>query len=343
MNNIFIGDISVLLKSFFLDKKHSSIYVLVDENTYKYCYPLIEKELPFHECIHISSGEKHKNLATCEHVWSVLTEKQADRNALLINLGGGVITDMGGFCAVTYKRGIDFINIPTTLLGMIDASIGGKIGVDYNDYKNQLGYFQEPKCILIDKLFLKTLEKRQFISGIAEMLKHALISSMDVEKIVEAKELELLTDELIRDSINFKKQVVDQDFYESHYRKILNFGHTIGHAVESHFLKSKDSLLHGEAVFIGMICELYLSHKLAGFSMDMLTSTVEKITSIYSFRHFEELEIAHISSLSSQDKKNQENLIKAVLLEGLGSPKIDVIITQKEIEESLRYYNSIVK
>lgn len=343
MNNIFIGDITELLKSFFSDKLYSSIFVIVDENTIEHCYPIVQNELPQHSTIQIPSGEKHKNLETCSKVWSALTKVNADRNTLCINLGGGVITDMGGFCATTYKRGVDFINIPTTLLGMVDASIGGKLGVDFNEYKNQLGYFKEPKAVLVDKVFLNTLDQRQMTSGLAEMAKHTLISDLELDKIIEAKNILSLTDGLIRDSINFKKSVVEQDFFEDHYRKILNFGHTIGHCVESFFLTTSFPLLHGEAVIIGMVCETYLSHIKTLLPVETLNDIVEKLNSIFLFRTFDSEEILSISKFAIQDKKNSKMQVRSVLIESIGSPKIDVIISQEEIIDSLNFYNSLQK
>lgn len=343
MNNVFIGDINILLDFFFADKKYSSVYVLVDENTVKHCYPIIKNNLPTHNVIEIQSGENHKNLDTCSLVWKSFTDSNSDRKSLLVNLGGGVITDLGGFCASAYKRGIDFINIPTTLLAMVDASIGGKVGIDFNGYKNQLGFFEEANAILVDKQFLTTLEDRQVKSGLAEMIKHALISDLELDKIVEANNVKLLTDSLIRDSINFKKSVVEQDFYEDHYRKILNFGHTIGHCVESYFLNTSTPLLHGEAIIIGMICEAYLSYKKTSFPKEVLSTIVDKLNTIFKFNNIDNDEIKLISQFALQDKKNSEMQIKCVLLESIGHPKIDVVITEKELIESLEFYNSLQK
>lgn len=343
MNNVFIGDINTLLDTFYVDKKYSSIFVLVDENTKKHCYGIVKDNIPKHTVIEIESGEQNKNLTTCTNVWDTITKSNSDRKALLINLGGGVITDLGGFCASAYKRGIEFINIPTTLLGMVDASIGGKVGVDFNGYKNQLGFFEEANAILVDKQFLTTLEDRQVKSGLAEMIKHALISDLDLEKIIEANNVNLLTDGLIRDSINFKKSVVEQDFFEDHYRKILNFGHTIGHCIESFFLKTTTPLLHGEAIIIGMICESYLSYKKTSLSVKTLNIITDELNSIFSFKTFDNEEIVGISKFAIQDKKNSEMQVKSVLIESIGSPKIDVIITQEEIENALQFYNSIQK
>ena len=339
MNNVFIGDINIILESFLANNSYSSTFVLVDENTLEHCYPKIENLLPEHQIIQIKSGEQHKNLTTCEQVWSAFTDANSDRKSLLINLGGGVITDLGGFCASAYKRGIDFINIPTTLLGMVDASIGGKVGIDFNEYKNQLGFFEEAEAILVDKSFLSTLENRQIVSGYAEMIKHSLISNLDFDKIIDSTK-SILTDELIRDSINFKNSVVEQDFYEEHYRKILNFGHTVGHCVESYFLSTKTPLLHGEAIIIGMICESYLSKEKTSLDKDSLSKIVESLNEVFSFREVEKDEIEAISKFAHQDKKNSNSNIKSVLLESIGSPKIDVAITENDIAKSLGFYNS---
>lgn len=342
MNNIFIGDISVLLHSFFEQKKYTSIFVLVDENTKKHCYKLVKESIPNHYYIEITSGEQHKNIQTCNLVWEYLTNYEADRKSLLINLGGGVITDLGGFCAATYKRGIDFINIPTTLLSMIDASIGGKLGVDFSGFKNQLGYFKEPNAIFIDKTFLKTLENRQIKNGYAEMIKHGLISDLNLNHLFNSVFNNSLTDEQIRDSVQFKKSIVEQDFYEQHYRKILNFGHTVGHAIESYFLTTKTPLLHGESIYIGMVCELYLSNLKLNLCQNFIDEKVKKIVQIFSFKMFTNDEIDLISSFASQDKKNKSKQIMAVLIEAKNAPKIDVELTQNDIKKSLQFYNTLL-
>ena len=232
---------------------YSRIFLLVDENTRAHCLPIFEKKYKHRidAILEIPSGEENKNINTCQKVWQALSNNNGDRKSLLINLGGGVLTDLGGFVASTFKRGIDFINIPTTLLSMVDASIGGKTGIDLGPLKNQIGVINQPQMVLIFPEFLKTVEERQIKSGYAEMLKHGLIK--DLEYWSQLKETpDYTVPHFIQKSIALKNEVVMQDPTEQGLRKILNFGHTLGHAIESYFLEdpSKKTLLHGEAIAI---------------------------------------------------------------------------------------------
>ena len=247
---------------------YSKIFILVDENTSQYCLPHLLNNLATEieiEIIELEVGEIHKNIATCTEVWGALSDLGGDRKSILINLGGGVISDLGGFVACTFKRGIDFINIPTTLLSMVDASIGGKNGVDLGNLKNQIGIIREPKAVIVDTQFLSTLPQNEMRSGLAEMLKHGLI--FDKKYWDKFKDLKSLNtdnlNELIHQSIEIKNEIVCEDLTENGIRKSLNFGHTLGHAIESYFLEndSKTSLLHGEAIAVGMILESFISRE----------------------------------------------------------------------------------
>jgi 3-dehydroquinate synthase len=254
------------LTNYIEQNNYSTIFILTDTHSNEYCLP---KFLPFLatektiEIIEIEYGESEKNINTCVEIWSILTEIGADRKSLLLNIGGGVITDIGGFVASTFKRGIDFINIPTTLLAMVDASIGGKNGVDLGNLKNQIGVINSPKMVLVDTVYLNTLPQNEMRSGLAEMLKHGLIA--DANYWGEFKDLSQSDfadfDVLIHRSIEIKNEIVTQDSTENGIRKALNFGHTLGHAIESYFLENenKNSLLHGEAIAVGMILESYIS------------------------------------------------------------------------------------
>ena len=263
------------LNSHINKNNYSKIFILVDENTHNYCLPQFLSELETTleiEIIEIESGEMHKNIDTCVGVWNALSELEADRKSLMINLGGGVITDIGGFIASTFKRGIAYIHVPTSLLAMVDASIGGKTGVDLGNLKNQIGVINAGKMVLINTPFLKTLPKNQMRSGLAEMLKHGLITSQDYWdklKNVLSADLDIL-DSLIYESVVIKRDVVEKDPNEENLRKTLNYGHTLGHAIEAYFLEKPNQkpLLHGEAIAIGMILANYLSYKLLGFSKD---------------------------------------------------------------------------
>jgi len=337
----FTDAIHEKLKEYVSDESYSSIVILVDENTDKHCYPLIQEALPGHHKIVIKSGEAYKTLETCKQIWTELTNYQLDRNSLLINLGGGVIGDMGGFCAATYKRGIDFINLPTTLLSQVDASIGGKLGIDFKGFKNHIGLFKDPNAILIDTVFLKTLSKNEFLSGFAEIIKHSIIASEEQWNYLSSTPFEDINfAELIPKSVAIKKRVVEEDPYEKGKRKILNFGHTVGHAIESFYLDSDSHLLHGEAIAIGMICESYIARKL-----NLLSEKENKLIENFIRKHYRthqsiEDDIEGIYALALQDKKNKASKILMSLPNGIGSAQFDIEVNQQLFVESLNYYSS---
>lgn len=318
----------------------SKIAVLVDQNTRANCYPVISDSLPAHTLIEIIAGEEEKHLGSCQKIWEAMTEEAFDRKALLVNLGGGVIGDMGGFCAASYKRGIHFINLPTTLLSQVDASVGGKLGIDFQGYKNHIGFFQEPNSVIIWPGFLKTLPQREVRSGFAEVIKHCLIADGSYWDMVSSKGLDGQPwQEIIPRSVGTKYKVVQEDPTEKGLRKILNFGHTIGHAVESFFLDRGDNrLFHGEAIAIGMIAEGYLSVKKTGLAEADFKVFAQYIREVYDDYAIDTADIRAIAQLSLQDKKNSGGTINASLLDGLGSCAYDIPITLQEIEEALRYY-----
>ncbi|MCM4166222.1 3-dehydroquinate synthase [Arenibacter antarcticus] len=327
-----------------LDKSnYSKIFILVDENTHNDCLPSfmgnIEGDYDF-EIIEIEAGEINKNIGTCTQVWEVLSELDADRKSAMINLGGGVVTDLGGFVASCFKRGIDFINIPTTLLAMVDASVGGKTGVDLGPLKNQIGVINQPQMVVVVPEFLNTLNERQLQSGFAEMLKHGLIR--DVKYWNTLKKVTSFDDisTLIYTSVSIKNAVVVQDPTEQHLRKILNYGHTLGHAVESYFLESQDHelLLHGEAIAVGMILEGYLSHKLTGLPKAELEDIKMTFLNRYKKVTFAKSDIDAILSLLKFDKKNSHGNINFVLLKGIGDPAIDVKVPSNLMLEAFEYY-----
>jgi len=326
------------------EKNYSSIFILVDENTMEFCYPKFISQLKTEtrlEVIEVEPGEIHKNLETCNGVWTAMTELNADRNSLLITLGGGVITDLGGFVASTYKRGIDFVNIPTTLLSMVDASVGGKTGVDLGVLKNQIGLFSNPKMVLIDEDYLTTLNDRETRSGIAEIIKYGI--TYDVKVLNDVKYFNnLKTSNLIHRSIEIKNEIVLKDPKEKKIRKILNFGHTIGHAIESYFLasKTKESLTHGEAIAIGMICELYLSSKLLNFPSKNLLEVKEIIDGIYNQVKIDTADFSPIIELLKHDKKNVGGQVNFVLVSDFEKYQLDCKVNNNLIIESLEYYNS---
>lgn len=329
------------------ENKYSNIFIIVDTETNEYCLPkllpVIETDLNI-EIIEFEAGEANKNIETCIEIWHVLTELGADRKSLIINLGGGVVTDLGGFVASTFKRGVDFINIPTTLLSMVDASVGGKTGVDLGNLKNQIGVINVPQMVLIDTGYLETLSQSEMRSGLAEMLKHGLI--YDAAYWKEFLDLGAIDynalDQLIYRSVEIKNEIVIQDPIEKNIRKALNFGHTLGHAIESYFLESesKKTLLHGEAIAVGMILESYISlHK------DLITSAEYSeiktaIKAIYDDVKFEENDIDPILELLVHDKKNEYGLIQFALIEGIGKIKINQSVENKLILAAFQDYKS---
>ncbi|GAB2549564.1 3-dehydroquinate synthase [Rufibacter soli] len=318
--------------------------VLVDENTFRHCYPILKPYLPQdHHVVQIQSGEENKNLATCELVWRSLTNLGLDRWSLVVNLGGGVLTDLGGFCASLYKRGIGFVNVPTTLLAQVDASVGGKTGIDFMGFKNHLGVFREPMAVLVNPEFLKTLDLRQMKSGYAEMIKHWLI--MDADMFQEQRYIGLFTEDwtdLIKHSIDIKSRVVTADPLENGLRKILNFGHTIGHAVESFFLeKPGQQLLHGEAIAVGMLCEAWLSVQRNLLSQRELEQVETFVLSVYEKVILQETDLQAISALCLHDKKNSGATINCTLLQKIGEAVYDQPITLPEVQSALRYYHSL--
>lgn len=338
----FIENIAKAINFQLSEESFSSIFVLVDENTRRDCLPVIENALPAnYSLITIPAGEQHKTMATCEEIWQALTNNQADRHALMLNLGGGVICDMGGFCARTYKRGISFWNIPTTVLAQVDASVGGKLGVDFGSFKNHIGLFSEPDIVFLDPIFFNTLPKDEVISGFAEMIKHTLIRDVaGFEKIITQSVETIDWSVWIPNSVALKKAVIEEDPKEKGLRKVLNFGHTIGHAIESYFLTGSRPLKHGEAVALGMITETYLSTKKMSFQETDFNRVSKFLADIFPTPIIPESALETIAKLAVQDKKNKDGIINAVLLSQIGTPEIDVPISKSEIIESLEAYNN---
>ncbi|MCW3070587.1 MAG: 3-dehydroquinate synthase [Bacteroidetes bacterium] len=330
--------------------KYSKLFILVDENSLKHCYPRLVEQVEYFkdaELIEIESGEENKSLEVCAQIWSTLSELGADRHSLFVNLGGGVISDMGGFIASTFKRGIDFINIPTTLLSQVDASVGGKTGIDLHHLKNEIGVFSNPAAVFINSDFVRTLDRRQVLSGFAEMVKHALIADAAYwKKIIQHKpgdpdELE----ELIKISIQIKNEVVQEDPKEKGKRKMLNFGHTIGHAIETYSLENdaKKPLLHGEAIAAGMVCEAWLSYKVCGLPEGELETVTRFILKTYKGISIEKMGQERLLELMKHDKKNEKDGISFSLLAGIGNCEINRSANAELIKEALNYYTKEAK
>ena len=336
-------------KDFFTDlmhqKDYSSVFILVDTNTEAHCLPAFLAAYPCPEnceVISIEAGEEHKQIQTCTGVWEALSSLGADRKSLLINLGGGVVTDLGGFVASTFKRGIDFINIPTSLLSMVDASVGGKTGVDLGPLKNQVGVIINPQAVIIEPLFLNTLPANEYRSGYAEMLKHGLIQDAAYwKKLANFKSIS--TDQIatfIHHSVNIKYQVVRQDPREDSLRKILNYGHTLGHAIESYFLihEDKTTLLHGEAIAIGMIMEAYISTQLLSMPQEECDEIKAVFDEIYPKVIFGKEDFEAIIKMLIYDKKNSHGKVKFALLEAIGNPKWDIEVPNALLKDAFSYY-----
>ncbi|MDB5021386.1 MAG: 3-dehydroquinate synthase [Pedobacter sp.] len=333
------------LAQFLEDAKYSRIFVFTDRNTSEVCLPVFQSMLgdfTNFDLIETDPGEENKNIDFCIGIWRTLLDFEADRKCLMINLGGGVITDMGGFVASTYKRGIDFINIPTTLLAQVDASVGGKTGIDIENIKNMVGTFALPQAVFIESEFLTTLPERELLSGFAEMIKHGLILDAGYYEALKKADFKNLDSELVYRSVAFKNQVVTEDPLEKGLRKILNFGHTVGHAVESYALSnSKKPLTHGEAIAVGMICEAYLSTKNSTLSMDELDDICSFIKSIYPIHFIKPQSLTSILDLMKSDKKNEHGQINFSLLESIGKCEYNCKVSEKDIRESLLYYSSV--
>ena len=328
------------LDGFLSKKKYSKIFILCDGNTFNHCLPeLLYQCSALHEAelLEIESGEENKNLNICADLLRSLSESEADRRALLLNLGGGVIGDLGGFTASVYKRGIDFLNVPTTLLAMADASVGGKTGVDLDGIKNQIGVFRNPSAVFIYPSFLETLLERELLSGFAEIIKSALIADEEfftsISKLKKISSKNLL--KYIQRSVEIKNEIVKKDPFEKSIRKSLNFGHTIGHALESFYLKTSTSLLHGEAVALGMLTEAYLSKKLNFISSLELIKIQKVIHRFYGLENIPVPDMDALLNLMRQDKKNQDGKIKFSLMQGIGKSKIDIDVPADLILESI--------
>ncbi len=330
-------------------RQPKSTFILVDSNTQKLCLGKLQNDefLGQVKVIEILPNDDHKNLEALAKVWQFLSDNKATRKSLLINLGGGMVTDLGGFAASTFKRGMAYINIPTTLLGAVDAAVGGKTGINFNGLKNEIGVINSSQSVLIDVDFFKTLDRTNFLSGFAEMIKHGLISSeehwddilnFDLENI-DLKKLP----PLLRESIGVKEKVVAIDPTEQNIRKSLNFGHTVGHAFESYAMETGKPILHGYAVAYGMISELYLSYKLTGMSKDVLHQAVNLIKENYGRLEVNCKIYDHLYELMTHDKKNVgDGRILFSLLGGIGDIKINQNVEKKDILDSIDYYRDVV-
>ncbi len=323
--------------------EHDRIFVLVDETTNKLCWSLVKDYLCLKDAqtIIIGATDRRKNLDTLVHVWESLQQGKATRHSLLINLGGGMVTDLGGFAASTYKRGINFINIPTTLLAMVDASVGGKTGINFGGLKNEIGVFSDAEFVLLDTNWLRTLDKENIRSGYAEMLKHGLIA--DETRWAELINFNLAQPDLrqlasmLDKSVHIKERIVTEDPHEKGIRKALNLGHTFGHAFESWAMK-RQPVLHGYAVAFGLIAELYLATTRTDFPTERMHQTVNFIRAYYGSLPITCNDYPELIELIHHDKKNRGNEINVTLLGGIRDIRIDQTITEEDIKEALDFF-----
>lgn len=316
---------------------HDKLFVLCDETTQKLCLPVVESFISDYQLITIQASDTHKTLESLSHVWSELQQGGATRHSLMINLGGGMVTDLGGFAASTFKRGIQYINIPTTLLSMVDASVGGKTGINFGGLKNEVGVFNNASSVILDTTFLKTMDEENLLSGFAEMLKHGLISNERMWAELLNVEIDKLSAQNIADSIAVKQRIVLEDPTEKGIRKALNLGHTAGHAFES-FAMRRQPVLHGYAVAWGIIVELYLSAVKTGFPVNRMRQTVQFVREHYGQLAITCKDYPELLELMHHDKKNTGSAINFTLLGEIGDIRINQTATEDEIKEALDFY-----
>lgn len=338
---IAAADVADTLQQLLCEMDHDRLYVLTDEHTARLCWPPVTQVLEGAHLITIAAGDEHKHVEALCHVWSELSAHGATRHSLLVNLGGGMVTDLGGFAAATFKRGIRCINVPTTLLAMVDAAVGGKTGINLHALKNEVGAFYPADAVVVSAQFLQTLDAPNLVSGFAEMLKHGLISTEEhwaqlMRYDLENPDLEALQP-LIMESIHTKEHIVEQDPKEQHIRKALNLGHTLGHAFETLALRRGTPCLHGYAVAWGLMGELYLSHVREGFPADKLRQTVAFIKEVYGTFDFNCRDYDELYALMLHDKKNVGTEIRFTLLAAIGDIRIDRTVGKEEIYEMLDF------
>ncbi|WP_165154453.1 3-dehydroquinate synthase [Parabacteroides sp. ZJ-118] len=337
-------DLRSELRDFLSALKYDKLFILTDTNTKEKCLPLVAGVAAFQKAplLVTEAGDMNKGLSALARIWTALSDGGASRNSLLVNLGGGMITDMGGFAGATFKRGIRTINIPTTLMASVDAAVGGKTGINFNGLKNEIGSFYPPLRVFIDCAFLRTLDRDNILSGYAEMIKHGLISSIEHYTSVLLYDIDTMNysylNSLAGQSVAVKERIVAEDPKERGIRKALNFGHTIGHAFESLSFRKERPLLHGHAVAAGIVSELYLSHKLCGFPMEKLSQVVYYIKTYYPAFFFDCTDYDTLYELMTHDKKNEGGIINFTLLGNVGEVRINQSVTKEKILESLDFY-----
>ncbi len=341
---VICKDLRSELSDFLASLDYDKLFILTDTNTRSACYPLIRDTPALSDApvFVTEAGDMHKNVESLSRIWTSLSDGGASRNSLLLNLGGGMVTDMGGFAGATFKRGIRTINIPTTLMASVDAAVGGKTGINFNGLKNEIGAFYPPLCVFIDCEFLRTLDRANILSGYAEMIKHGLISSMENYTSVMLYDIDTMNytylNELVARSVEVKERIVAEDPKERGIRKALNFGHTVGHAYESLSFRKERPILHGHAVAAGIVSELYLSHKRCGFPMEKVSQVVYYIKEYYPAFVFDCKDYDSLYELMTHDKKNESGIINFTLLGNVGDVRINQSVSKEVILESLDFY-----
>lgn len=348
-NIIFSQEVANELEKIVQQFPLGKVFLLTEEIPQKLCLPLIQDVVEKYQIkvTSIKGGEPNKSIRSVEQVWEFMSKNGADRKSLLINIGGGMLTDLGGFVASTFKRGMSFVNIPTTLLAQVDASLGGKTGINFNGLKNEIGVFNEPDAVIINTNFLKTIDQKNFLSGYVEMLKHGLIKNPEHWEELMAYSLEdidyELLQEIIAHSVAVKDWHVQNDLTEKNIRKALNFGHTVGHAFESYALHTGKPILHGYAVVYGMLVELYLSVKMCGFDETQVGEISQWMFKHYGKFEIEPTDYSELYELMTHDKKNEGNRINFTLISKIGQVEINQDCSKEMIFEALEYYRQLKK
>jgi 3-dehydroquinate synthase len=325
----------------------SKIFIITDSNCIQHCFPLFLKVLTSNtslQVIEFPAGEQNKNLITAEYLLGELIKSNCSKNDIIINIGGGVVTDIGAFVASVYKRGLSFLNIPTSLMGMVDAAIGGKNGIDFLNYKNQIGTINFPELTLIDPVFLNTLSQRDFKNGLAEAFKHALVNDKELwVELISITDFNTAISDLLPSIVKVKCDIVNEDPHDKARRKVLNFGHTIGHAVESELLKSENPLLHGEAIVIGMIAELFLSVQFFGLENILSAEIQNKLLHTFNVNRNLQLNEDALLAWMSQDKKRNTNDFNFSLISDIGTSKHDFLIAEEQVKLAIRNTNKLLE
>ena len=341
-NVIICDDLKSELQGFMQGLSYDKLFVLTDENTKRYCYPVVRDILGLGSdasLVTIQAGDTHKNLESLSQIWAFLSDNGATRHSVLLNIGGGMVTDIGGFAGATFKRGIRTVNVPTTLMASVDAAVGGKTGINFNGLKNEVGAFYQPLCVFIDCNFLKTLDRENILSGYAEMMKHALISSMERYASVFLYDIDTMNfgylNRLVEQSVAVKEEIVLQDPKEQGIRKALNFGHTVGHAIESAAIAGGMEMYHGEAVAYGMVAELYLSVRKMGFDRQRYEAIRRFIQATY-LPYVPVAGAEELYGLMLHDKKNEREGVNFSLLRAPGLFEVNCYCSREEILEALK-------